>query len=68
MAKIEPEITFLDKNLGLAGLHKWGNEIWIFRYNQCNDEWISVRKATEDDIEAVDKLLIEKVVNKAVCQ
>jgi hypothetical protein len=41
-------IFFTDKNMGKMQLLNWSNELWLAR--ESHGEWITVRKATEKDL------------------
>ncbi len=54
MDKEKLPIFFIDKNLGKMQLFDWGGELWLFTYN--NPDWVSYRKATQEDIDRIEKL------------
>jgi hypothetical protein len=47
--------TFCCKSHGELMIKQWGDELWIF-FKHPDGQWVSMRKATEDDIAKVRNL------------
>lgn len=54
--KMKLPMVFYDKHLGKCQLRVWGSEKWIFQHNRATDNWMSIRKATDDDIQKLEEL------------
>lgn len=50
---IAAPIYFTDKNLGEMLLREWGGDLWLFRLHADKVNWVSYRKATEQDLAAL---------------
>jgi hypothetical protein len=46
----EKGFVFLDKALTPWLCRMWGNEPWLFRWNNSQKNWVSIKKVTQSEI------------------